>query len=79
MRSRTLVHDPNAAHFVTSTTVAWLPVFTTAARCDILIESRATFREHKNLRGFAAPSRRVKRSLCMGRLVSVTFSATIAS
>ena len=39
MRSRYLVHDPNAAHFVTSTTVAWLPVFTTAARCDLLIES----------------------------------------
>ena len=49
MRSRYLVHDPNAAHFVTSTTVAWLPVFTTAARCDLLIESLAYCREHKAL------------------------------
>ncbi len=50
MRSRYRVHDLHAAHFVTSTIVAWLPVFTTAARCDILIKSWWYCREHKGLR-----------------------------
>ena len=39
MRSRHRIHEPQAAHFVTSTIIAWLPVFTTAARCDLLIQS----------------------------------------
>ena len=30
MRSRDRIHKPRAAYFVTSTIVAWLPVFTTA-------------------------------------------------
>jgi len=49
MRSRYRVLAPDAAHFVTSTIVAWLPVFTTAARCDILVQSLAYCRTHKGL------------------------------
>ena len=50
MRSRYRIHETHVAHFVTGTIVAWLPVFTTAARCDILVESLAYCREHKGLR-----------------------------
>ncbi len=50
MRSRYRVNDSARAHFVTCTVVEWLPVFTTAARCDILIDSLAFCREHKGLR-----------------------------
>src|SRR5436189_224478 len=39
VRSRYRINESSTAHFVTSTTAAWLPVFTTAARCDILIQS----------------------------------------
>ena len=49
MRSRYRVLDTHAAHFVTSTIVEWLPVFTTSACCDILVESLAYSREHKGL------------------------------
>ena len=49
MRSRYQVHAPDHAHFVTSTIVAWLPVFTTSARCDILVQSLAYCRMHKGL------------------------------
>ncbi|MEI7958880.1 MAG: hypothetical protein WCI40_07200 [Verrucomicrobiota bacterium] len=34
---------------MTSTIVAWLPVFTTSARCDILVQSLAYCRMHKGL------------------------------
>ena len=47
MRSRHLIHEPQAAHFVTSIIVAWLLVFTTAARCDLLIQSWLHCRENK--------------------------------
>ena len=50
MRSRYRIHEPHAAHFVTSTIVAWLPIFTTAARCDILVQSWLYCRQHKGLR-----------------------------
>jgi REP element-mobilizing transposase RayT len=50
MRSRYRILHPDHAHFVTATVVAWLPVFTTAARCDILIESLAHCRKTKGLR-----------------------------
>ena len=50
MRSRYRINEPQAAHFVTSTVVAWLPVFTTAARCDILVESLAHCQRHKGLK-----------------------------
>ena len=50
MRSRYKVQEPNAAHFVTSTTLEWLPIFTTAACCDILVESLEFCRREKGLR-----------------------------
>ena len=50
MRSRDRIHEPHAAHFVTSTIVAWLPVFTTAARCDLPVQSWLHSREHKGPR-----------------------------
>ena len=34
VRSRYHVHEHDRAYFVTSTTVAWLPIFTAAARCE---------------------------------------------
>jgi putative transposase len=50
VRSRYRINELPTAHFVTSTIVAWLPVFTTAARCDILIESLEYCRAHKGLK-----------------------------
>jgi putative transposase len=50
MRTSYRVHEDHLAHFVTATIVAWLPVFTTAARCDILVESLKYCRAHKGLR-----------------------------
>ena len=50
MRSRYRVHEPDGAHFVTSTIVGWLPVFTSPACCEILAGSFAYCREHKGLR-----------------------------
>ena len=47
MRSRYHVHEHDRAYFVTSTIVAWLPVFTTAARCNLLVGSLAYCRAHK--------------------------------
>jgi len=41
MRSRYKVCELQAAHFVTSTIVEWLPVFTTSECCDILVDSLA--------------------------------------
>ena len=49
MRSRYQVNEIRAAHFITSTILQWLPVFTTAACCDILVESLAFCRERKGL------------------------------
>ncbi len=49
MRSRYQVREPHAAHFVPSSIVAWLPVFTRARCCDLLPESFACCREHKGL------------------------------
>ncbi len=53
MRSRYRVHEPQGTYFITSTVVAWLPVFTTAARCDILVEALEYCRAHKNLKIYA--------------------------
>ena len=50
MRSRYHARQPETAYFVTSTIVAWLPVFTTAARCDILVSAFEHCRAHKGLR-----------------------------
>ena len=49
MRTRYRVNDPQAAHFATSSIVAWLPVFTKAARCDILVQSLAYCQANKGL------------------------------
>ncbi len=50
MRSRYRVNDSRLSHFVTGTIVSWLPVFTTAARCDILLHSFEYCRTHKGLK-----------------------------
>ena len=50
VRSRYRINELCTAHFVTSTIVEWLPVFTTAARCDILIQSLEYCRAHKGLK-----------------------------
>ena len=50
MRSRYRIHEPDAAHFITSTITEWLPVFTSAACCDVLIRSFDHCRQHKCLR-----------------------------
>ena len=50
MRSRYRIHDPLLPHFVTCTVVAWLPIFTTSACCDILVQSLLHCREHKGLK-----------------------------
>jgi putative transposase len=50
MRSRYKINEPHASHFITSTIVQWLPVFTSTAYCNILIESFDYCRLHKELR-----------------------------
>ncbi len=50
MRSRYQIHEPDRPHFITSTIVGWLPVFTSPACCDILVGAFAYCREHKGLR-----------------------------
>ena len=50
MRNRYRANDENAAHFVTSTIVEWLPVFTTQACSDILVRSLEHCRAHKGLK-----------------------------
>jgi REP element-mobilizing transposase RayT len=49
MRSRYRINDETTSHFITSTIVEWLPVFTTAACCDIVIRSLEYCRQHKQL------------------------------
>lgn len=53
MRSRYRVHNTDQAHFVTSTVVGWLPIFTTAARCDLLVQSLEYCRAQKELKIYA--------------------------
>jgi REP-associated tyrosine transposase len=50
MHSRYRINESDAAHFVTSTIVEWLPVFTTAACCNGLVRSFEHCRAHKGLR-----------------------------
>ncbi len=50
MRSRDRIHEPHAAHFITATIIEWLPAFTTAACCDVLIRSFEHCRQLKGLR-----------------------------
>jgi putative transposase len=49
MRSRYRFNEPDHAHFITSTVVEWLPVFTTPDCCDILVQSLEYCRAHKGL------------------------------
>jgi REP element-mobilizing transposase RayT len=53
MRSRYGFRNPEGTYFVTSTIVEWLPVFTSAACCDILVQSLLHCREHKGLKIYA--------------------------
>jgi REP-associated tyrosine transposase len=49
MRTRYRINIPQIAHFVTSTVVEWLPLFTTDASCDIIVRSLLYCRERKRL------------------------------
>jgi putative transposase len=53
VRSRHLIHEPHRAYFVTGTIVEWLPVFTSAACCDLLVNSLNYCRAHKGLKIYA--------------------------
>src|ERR1700677_4605014 len=53
MRSRYAIREPGADYFVTSTITAWLPVFTTVACCDVLVQSLLYCRQHKGLKIYA--------------------------
>jgi putative transposase len=50
MRTRYTVRTPDAAHFITATTVEWLPVFTSTACCDILVRALGHCRAHAGLK-----------------------------
>lgn len=50
MRSRYRILEHEFAHFVTGTVVAWLPIFTTTARCDILVQAFEYCRQEKGLK-----------------------------
>ncbi len=50
MRSRYCILEDTHAHFITATIVAWLPLFTTAARCDILVDAFDYCRRRKALK-----------------------------
>lgn len=49
MRSQYKVTEPGG-YFMTATIVEWLPVFTTAESCEIIVRALAHCREHKGLR-----------------------------
>jgi len=53
MRSRYRIHTPEIAHFVTSTIVEWLPIFTSSDCCDIVVRSLLYCRENKGLKIYA--------------------------
>ena len=50
MRSRYQFKDPYRAHFITCSIVEWLPVFTTGACCNILVDSLNFCRSQKGLK-----------------------------
>ncbi len=50
MRSRYKVQEPDHAHFITATVVEWLPIFTSSACCDVLVQSFEYCRRNKGLR-----------------------------
>ena len=53
MRSRYRINAPAQCYFITSTIVSWLPVFTSAACCDVIVRSLSYCREYKSLRIYA--------------------------
>ena len=53
MRSRYLIHEPDRAHFITCTIVEWLPVFNSAACCEIVVNSLAYCQKQKGLKIYA--------------------------
>ena len=50
MRSRYRILERDHPHFITGTTVAWLSIFTNAARCDILVDAFKYCSQHKGLK-----------------------------
>jgi len=50
VRSRYRINNETTAHFITSTIVEWLPVFTNASCCDRLVRSLEHCRQQKALR-----------------------------
>jgi REP element-mobilizing transposase RayT len=53
MRSRYRILEHDCAHFITGTIVAWLPIFTTAERCDTLVQAFEYCRQRKALKVYA--------------------------
>ena len=53
MRSRYKFYEEHYPYFITSTVVEWLPIFTTAACCDILVNSLLHCRRHKGMKIYA--------------------------
>jgi putative transposase len=49
MRSQYKVTE-HGGYFLTATIVEWLPVFTTAESCEIVVRALAHYREHNDLR-----------------------------
>ena len=52
-RSRYKIYEPTAPHFVTCTTVNWLPLFSSPPVADILFDSLAFLQEHARLSIYA--------------------------
>ena len=50
MRSRYRIHCPDLSYFITATVVEWLPIFVSAACCDIVVNSLEYCRQHKGLK-----------------------------
>ena len=53
MRSRYKIYEPEAAYFVTSTIVEWVPIFNSAAYFDILISSLRFSQQKKDMKIYA--------------------------
>src|SRR5438045_6010831 len=49
MRSRYRINDETRSHFITSTIIEWLPVFTTASCCNIIVQSLEYCRQNRQL------------------------------
>ena len=52
MRSRYKITDKDGIYFITSTTVEWLPVFTTQPYFDVMVQSLTFCQKHKGLQLF---------------------------